>query len=330
MKIKKFFLGMSLLAGAGLWTGCSNDEVVDTSGGKQPISFHVQGGMPTLRSTATTLPYVNAFVVYGTDNQAAPNNINIFDGITVARQAAPNDGFDYNPKKYYTANATDAEFAAYSPVSAKITDAAIFEYGTGLSFNYEVLAPDATGNTTQEDLLVAGTTVVPSTTDVLLEFKHALSRIFVKASNNLSETVTITGLTLKNLNSTGTITVSPPTRSLSWSNLDDLTDYGYVLAPSGVAVAANLSTATLVTSMEQGMMILPQPIADFALEVTYDVANLTNQKADILLDNVAIPEFEAGKQYAITIAFGGSVTLIEINFTVDVTPFQDIVDATLP
>ena len=329
--MKKFLLGLSLLAIAGLWTGCSKDDevVVDSQNDAQAISFRVQGGMPNLRATGTSAAYVNAFVVYGNDDQAVSN---IFAGTTVARQPGSGDVFDYNPKKYYSPNATAAKFAAYSPVSKKIS-APAFVFGTGLVFNYEVVTPDNTGNTTQEDLLVAGTSVDVSSltppTYVQFDFKHALSRIFVKAANNLNETVIIKNLKLKNLNSTGKITGAPgATWTWSWGTLGVKKDYGYVLAPTGVAVKAGLSLATLVTSMEQGMLILPQETenaaddasaGDFALEVEYNIANVTDVAYVYLPDGY---EFEMGKQYAITIDFSSLDNLIEIDFTITVSDFE--------
>lgn len=327
--MKKFFLGLSILAIAGIWTGCSKDDEVDvnTHVDNKAISFRVQGGMPNLRATGTSAAYVNAFVVYGTDDQAATN---LFTGTTVARQPGSGDVFDYNPKKYYSPTAADAEFAAYSPVSKKIS-APAFVFGTGMVFNYEVVVPDNSGNTTQEDLLVAGTTVDVTTppTSVQFDFKHALSRIFVKAKNGLQETVIIKNLKLKNLNSTGKITgVSGATWAWSWGTLAGKKDFSYVLAPTGVAVKAGLATSTLVTSMEQGMLVLPQETVndgddasagDFALEVEFNIANVTDIAYIYLTDGY---EFEMGKQYAITIDFSDLDNLVEIDFTITVSDFE--------
>lgn len=346
---RKFLLGLSFLAIAGLWTACSNDdEIFDgTSMSEKGISFRTQGGMPELRTTGTTINNIDAFVVYGTDDVAAAKTtpVNIFDGITVAKKAGTTD-FEYNPKKYYSAGATDADFVAYSPVSAKLSNfstANLTDATATASFDYEVVIPNATGNTTQEDLLVAGTRAdATSSNAVGFAFQHALSRIFVKATNAMSETVVIKGLELKNLYSTGTITgtlvdpTPPETKKIwtwSWDNHDVVIGYPYVLASSGIAVPAGVSTATLVTSMEQGMMVLPQKTVnpsddqvfnadDFALEVTYDVANLTGEKAYILLPNGF--EFLPNTQYAITVAFSASTTnLIEINFEISVGDFTN-------
>jgi len=352
MKTNKIFL--SVLAAAGLlFTACSNNESVQSPQNGQAISFRTQGGTPTgiQRTTGTTTLYVDAFAVYGTDDvEDATNTANIFNGVTVARQVG--GGFDYNPKKYYSAGATSSEFFAFSPVSAirnnTITNLPTSSVFSGASFDYKVVKPDASGNTTQDDLLVAGTSIddIAGSGTVHLQFKHALSRIFVKAKSELKEDVVITGLTLKNLLPEGTITGTPVTSSpFEWTwvwatSSTTKTDYDFVLAPTGVAVPKGTGTGAspnnvpvLVTSMEQGMMVIPQAIVtsspadytagDFALEVTYNVANLTAQKAYVYLTNGYA--FTMGSQYAITIAFTGA-DLIEIGFTIDVTGFKPIVE----
>jgi hypothetical protein len=343
---KKSFLGFFLMAIAIIGTGCSNDQVVETASPPQAISFRTQGGTPQLRATGTTTTYVDAFVVYGTDNQLNATDELIFEGITIARQI--DRSFDYNPKKYYTVGSTNAGFIAYSPVSQKVSLDEIKEspLTAGASFNYEVVVPDESGNTTQEDLLVAGATVnptsstaTPPSSTVTMDFQHALARIFVQAESSLSETVTINSLKLLNLYSKGVFTITPTTDATVtniWGDYDDVKDYQYMLAPSGVSVEAG-STLKLITSKEQGMMVLPQATTntiggqtwtegEFALELYYDVANIKNQRARILLTDGY--KFDAGKQYAINIAFGGIVNVVEINFEITVTPFD--ADINLP
>ena len=336
MKTYKF-LAVALVA-TGFFSACTNEEVVQPVNVNAPaeISFRLQGGSPETRTAATTLTDVDAFVVYGTDNVAAASNI--FEGLTVARQLSSNS-FEYSPKKYYSEGAASAQFVAFSPVTANITNPATTSLLTTASFDYTVVKPDNTGNITQEDLLIAGTGVSSiSSTPVDLQFKHALSRIFVKASNTLSSDVIITGLSLRNLYSTGKITGTPGAAwTWTWATSGAKTDYEYELATTGVAVKAGLAASTLVTSMEQGMMVLPQstvnvpptnpatdpdfdPTTDFALEVTYDVGNFTGKKAYILLTDGYT--FAAGSQYAINIAFSGTaLNLIEINFTINVDTF---------
>ncbi len=341
--MKKLFLGMSLLAVAGLWTGCSNDdETINVSNDANAISFRAQGGTPTLRTVGTTTNDVDAFVVYGSDDVVGYTDL-IFDGVTVARQAS--GGYDYNPKQYYGVGATTANFVAYSPVALKTIyfDANVSDISTTARFTYEVVAPDASGDKTQEDFLIAGTTFAPSATPVAINFQHALSRIFVQATSDLSETVTIKDLTLKGLRSIGAIIGTPASPEWLWEwTVTAPKDYSYILAPTGVAVKPNTTYPTLVTSMEQGMMVLPQYLvnlnndqvhdvsSDFALEVVYDLANLEDQVAYVCLPDHY--ELEMGKQYVITVNFNSTVTnMIEINFDIDVTPWEyQLIDPLAP
>lgn len=348
--IRKIFLGVSLLAIAGVWTGCSNDEVMDaTSSEARAIDFRVQGGVPAVsRTTATTAANVDAFVVYGADSDGGGSLIitTLFDGVTVARQKGGTT-YDYNPKRYYSAGAKSANFIAYSPVSASggttpnLSAPTKSDDCTTASFTYTLPAPDKTGNTVQEDLLVAGTAVAKADfgNAVNFAFEHALSRIFVKATNGLEETVIIRGLKLRNLSPKRVISYDATATGDKWTWSDttpdaaDLSEFEYVLAPTGVAVKSGLSTATLVTSMEQGMMVLPQTTkakttgtptnqerldaGEFALEVTYNVANLTGQKAYVFLDGY---KFKKGMQYAITVNF---TSLTAISFTIEVSEFTN-------
>lgn len=317
-------------------TGCSNDQLVDQASDPQAISFRTQGGTPTLRTTATTTANVDAFVVYGTDNVAGGGSGTltdlIFNAATVTRvpgSITDPAAFAYSPLKYYSVGAASASYLAYSPVSAKVTVALPTTFiGSPTVLTYTVPVPATTGETSQEDLLVAhtGTTFANTATGeaVALSFQHALARVFVKATSVLNETVTITGLSLKSLKSTGTLSVTPgTTTNLVWTpTAATEINYDYQLAKTGVAVNKS-ATATLVTSVEQGMMILPQAIGSggdniFTLEVTYSVSNLKNQVATIQLNDGFA--FLAGKQYAITANFA---TLDAITFTVTVSDFTD-------
>ena len=337
MKTRSFLL-VALIA-TGFFTACNNDVAVESLKSGQEISFRLQGGMPEVvtRATATTLNNLDAFVVWGTDDVLAATSDFLFEGKTVAREYDPvGPIFNYYPKVYYSDNATLAGFFAFSPVSAQVSAVDVSAFLTGASFEYEVLPPDGTGNAVQEDFLVAGEIADPATNLVSLDFKHALSRIFVKAISDASEEpVIIKKLTLKNLKNEGKLEVEPNTptpTALVWdwdpTHPSSLIDYNYCLAEAGVAVPAGLSDTILVTSMEQGMMILPQevlagsdPDSDFALEVTYDFANLKGRIAHVFIPAGISPFlFEAGKQYNIIIAF--SLDGLAIEFDVAVSDFD--------
>lgn len=328
MKTKNLFLGLSLLAIAGLWTGCANDEVIDIPSNGSAIEFRSQGGMPQLRATGTTTEYVNAFVVSGSDNtfkMGVENNVTgsgnatqqaLFWNFSIARSA--NGGYDYNPKRYFSKNAENATFFAYSPVSQYVkhdnpnaqpavvggagafVDNLLDDSSPYAEFYYTVPVLDnIKGETTQEDLLVAWTDVDQSGIDategttpqkIKLDFKHALSRVFITGQNATTSDVIITNLQLNNLCQKGTATVVPPTLPLapptdgiiSWNedtstrlkdistadaNLTDATGgYRFALAKSGVALKAATTHGTvgespvLLVSKEQGMMVIPQTL----------------------------------------------------------------------
>ena len=347
MRTNKFLL--IALATAGMFTACSNDDEVVMNQGNE-ISFRVQGGAPSLRTTASTINNVDAFVVYGTDdvhNSTAKPNLPflIFDGVTVARDIRQSgDIFTYAPTKYYDVGATEAAFVAFSPVSAKFdhakTDITNFMTGSNtIEFEYTVPRPGehGPGLTAQEDLLIAkavvtGTPISSST--VHLKFEHALSRIFVTAINKTADPVIIKSLTLKNLENTGTLTFNADAGyNWSWApaSSSSLRDYEYILADSGVVVTpALLETKPMfVTTMEQGMMVLPQRTAntallnefdtdDFALEVVYTFANHGTQTRHILLQDGY--RFNEKSQYTINIEFIGT----SIDFTIEVDDFGAI------
>jgi len=329
MKTYKFLL-VALIA-TGFFSACTNEAEVEPVSINQAteISFRLQGGMPevTTRAMATTLDKLEAFVVFGTDNVLTSPAL-LFDSVTVARKL---DGtFAYAPKVYYSNGAASASFFAFSPVSANISSGSITTTSlltAGASFSYTVLPPDGTGDAVQEDLLVTATTVTPSAAPVNLAFKHALSRIFVTATNAADEPVIIKGITLKNLKTTGTLAVNL-TPALTWTPTSTTDDYEYVLATTGVVVPGGTAAKTLVTSMEQGMMVLPQvtsntgAVGDFALEISYDFANLSNQTQTVKITD-GYP-FVAGNQYNINITFAGLLPIEFVVINVDAfgTPFD--------
>ena len=340
---KQVFLMVAFIATVFL-TACNNEIAVESMEKGQEISFRLQGGMPDVssRALATTIANLEAFVVYGTDDVLAATNDLIFDGATVAREFDSSPAsFTYAPKKYFSEGAIHAGFLAFSPVSASISNPDLTALLTGASFDYTVPEPDDS----QEDLLVAMQTVIPAPgmPPVSLEFSHALARIFVTATNDMDDPVIIESLTLSNLYSEGKMEIdydfyATPQLSSKWTNHANMIDYEYILAETGVAVPAQTTTQRLVTSMEQGMMVLPQETqntndddvqdaGDFALVVEYSIGNLTSQTAYILLEDKF--EFEANKQYTINISFSGA-TLILIDFTVTVKDFEAPIEVDYP
>ncbi|MDR2804702.1 MAG: fimbrillin family protein [Dysgonamonadaceae bacterium] len=357
---------MSLLAIAGLWVACSSDETLNNEN-REPISFRVQGGAPSLRATGTTLGFVNAFVVnaYGDVTgipTATPPSVATMNGVTVYREENnTTDVFDYNPKLYYHSADSKVYFSAYSPISKSVNSG--LKNDPNNKIDYTVIVPDKTnGNTSQEDLLVAYTAQndLSGTTKVTLNFKHALSRVYVKATNETPETVVIKELKLVNLYNRGelkidatswnvatnvdineayktTIATVPDYKKLWTPTGSQNNSYQYVLPASGVAVPAGTKTRTFIVSKEQGMMILPQTTissspfteaTDFYLEVKYKLSNIEETVKIPFkdLNNLSATglTFEFGRQYALNIDFKN----VAIEFTVTVedwnTPEVDL------
>ena len=324
MKTNKFLL--IALAAAGLMTACSNNEEVKTNQGNA-VSFRLQGGMPEAKTTATQLANVDAFVVYGNDDVT----LDLFEnGATVALQVG--GGFSYAPTRYYDDAAAVAAFAAYSPASANFSAVSASDVlGSPSTFDFKVVAPTADGNTSQIDLLFATANVPsPSAAPVPLAFTHALSRVFVAAKNTTADPVTIKKLTLKEMISEGTISVPAGAASWNWTypSTPVRDDYEYVLAPSGVIVPGQTTTNyVLVTSMEQGMMILPQTLdASCVLEVEYEFANLAPQtkQFNIAGNTSSVAAFAINSQYSINIEFTGTAVSFNITVAGFGTPITDV------
>ncbi|GAB6122965.1 hypothetical protein JCM30204_41140 [Dysgonomonas termitidis] len=280
-------------------TGCSQDESQDSPGGSgRAISFRAQGGTGGLKATTTGGDYIHSFVVNAIRDDGTPGvDKQLLTGTTVYRNEGVT-GWTYAPEVFYptvTGN-NYVEFFAYSPSGSRHVNPGLGAAGddpTSQVIGYSVPVPASTGATAQEDLLVAYGKVLKAgyESPVKLQFRHALSRILVAAKSEVSAAVTITGLELKNVYSTGELNLKgngPSNTGASdgipvsettgteltdwsynapasitattdyvtlWENPGDLIDYPYVLPASGVSVAA---TSQLVTSAEQGMFVLPQ------------------------------------------------------------------------
>ena len=323
------------LAGAALVGGCSDDKIVYGEASGKQISFRLQNDLPVTRATGTTTDNVNAFVVSAQvfDGEASPQILlgtdgTLFDAQTVARVEGLPNSFDYNPKRYYPDAAKTAYYSAYSPVTKNVYPG--LKGNQDNSITYKVLPPDSImGNTQQEDLLVAykqvdGVVQLPAATPVKrngfdeivpLNFRHALSRVFVKAKNYNEEEVVIKKLSLNRLYDQGALDID----GKKWNDVDKVdigepykaitsssttadykvlwtfegytqnARYDYVLPQSGISVAAKtVQAAQFVVSKEQGMLILPQTTkntgevaavddGDFFVEVTYSISNIKNK-----------------------------------------------------
>jgi hypothetical protein len=370
--ILAFLLVMTMTA---TMSSCSDDDVVAQVGSASSgIAFRLQSNLPATRATGTTVDNVNAFVVNAQDQRTGEPGSIIFDAQTVYRIEGVANAFDYNPKKYYPDESSEAYYSAYSPVTKNVT--AGFKSSIANTITYEVQAPDPNkGNTTQEDLLVAytkveGATQTPGATPVdrkgfnepvLLNFKHALSRVYVTASNANEEPVTITAISLNKLYTKGVLDIdaldiwskgdgatadiydayveSPSTTSdykVLWTPVGNQDGaYNYVLPTSGITVAARTANdPKWVVSREQGMLILPQTTInaddpgsveneDFYLEVSYKLSNIETTVKAPFADNNNIADEGLTFEFGKQYALGIEFSGAAIRFSITVEDWNE-------
>ena len=333
MRTNKFLL--IALAAAGMFTACSNDdEVVKMNQGNE-ISFRVQGGTPSLRTTVTTLATVDAFVVFGNDNKS--DITNMFNGTTVARQVTPgtldptkpttgDNIFAYAPNRYYHKDATRATYMAYSPASAVFESITIPAdiFTPNCVFEYTVPGIDDSGNTKQMDLLFATYYASSLETNIDFTFTHALSRVFVSAENKTPDPVIINKIKFTDLYSTGEIAVNGSDGNWGWGNHSAPADYEYEIANSGIAVPGNVGFMRVI-AVEQSMMVLPQTPDAGVLEIEYEFRNLGTSTKRL---DISGTTFEKNKQYQINITFdAGAAITFEV---VEVEDFTNAPEVTPP
>jgi hypothetical protein len=324
MKTNKLFL--VCMTAVALFTACSNDEIGELAQEKKAISFDTQGGMPAFRTTTTTTNKVDAFVVYGTDDKTwGSGNTLLFNGVTVARTVDNNGSstkFAYSPLKYYPEDANESFWFAFSPVSSlgtTMTNLTTANYWTnGLSFTYTVPKKDPLGKTTQDDFLVATPKKMPADQNIHLDFEHALTRMFVYASNMIQDIITIKEITLTNLCSKGTFRLYA-TGDWDWAvDAGSKTDYAYLLPETGVTLPNDEGRMMrrLINARDQGMMVMPQTLiaGKFGIKVTYVIGTGTERtKEFVFTDEMTIA---AGTQYGINIVFEG-ISNITFNINVE-------------
>ena len=168
------------IAAAAALTACSKSEVIDSKYGNDMIGFETYLGRDAQTKGAVAdvaTVQENAFGVFGfytgTQPYAPATPANLMNDTEVSYTTEK--GWEYSPVKYWT-NATDKyTFLAYSPYSLTASQAE----GAAPTFTYTVPATLAD----QIDVLYSNDNKDVVKTDVVnFTFKHALSRITVKAN----------------------------------------------------------------------------------------------------------------------------------------------------
>ena len=198
----------------------------------QEVTQSFPVGFSTWTSTLTKAPITefannDVFVVYGYKSVGStPTNTEVFNGVDVTKGSS---GWTYAPLRYYDPTSTDYKFFAVFPKNvegAASTTAVVNTYlGTGTSVNgttgvitgsnYGLFASnEITFSGSNNDILVAGKKTVAKAnygSTVEMKFNHIASLVDIKAKkdNTLAgATVTVTGIKLVDVKTTGTFAVT--------------------------------------------------------------------------------------------------------------------------
>ncbi|GHT71081.1 hypothetical protein AGMMS50239_40050 [Bacteroidia bacterium] len=209
MKKKIFFLNM--LAIALITSSCSNDldEVPAPAAGSsgQAITFKPWANKP-LRAAATKADDVTDFAVLATDTTTGAIDPVLIDGkVVIGSNAA---GWTYSPLAFWPETAA-VNFFAFSPTAAVgITNGAtaLVSQNDATAGQPNITYELPTVLTDQKDLLVArhsGTYAAEGANGVLLNFRHALSRVLFQAKSESSMGFIVSSIRLKNVKSKATL-----------------------------------------------------------------------------------------------------------------------------
>lgn len=243
---KSIFL---LAAAAAAFASCTQNEVMEVAENRA-IGFSSFVGKPT-KAVINSASDLTSFNVFGGYSSLTNN----FNDVVVTGSTG---SWSYTNTQYWEAEKT-YKFQAYAGATTKATPT-----NNGVEFEGFV----ATG---ELDLLASD--VVTVTTDasaapqgladgkVDFSFRHVLSMIKFTFSSTLSSNVniTISDLTVKQLNNTGDYTLSAANTG-TWDNLSNPFDYEFT---------TNGSFASPATKESSQIIVIPQTIAEKTVQVTF-------------------------------------------------------------
>ena len=223
---KVIFLSAIALAAA---VSCSKSEVVDTKFESEAIGFDTYLGRDAqTKATETTAANLAEFGVYGfytaAVDYASGTTANLMNNVKVTKSGS---AWTYSPARYWTNDTDKYTFFAYAPSSVGKPDGApeiSYNVPSVLADQKDVIYSVNNRNVTKTSCKQTDGTYVP------FEFKHALSRIAVKANAKMYDKATgleVTGtpsagqeydhtFTIKNISlsgkfcTTGTMDLSTP------------------------------------------------------------------------------------------------------------------------
>ncbi|MDR0542723.1 MAG: fimbrillin family protein [Dysgonamonadaceae bacterium] len=303
-----------------------------------------------LRATVNTYATIPDFVVNGIYVEA-PGSINwsyIFNEQYVYK---PESGliWDYAPKKYWPASGSIA-FYAYAPAGApglkkglkdnrNDTLPPVIEYamprkereepppGTG-----ERPSPTVIDDNVQDWLVAVQRQSSPQTAPVPMNFRHAFSRVTIKAKtdDDKNYSVKVTRADLRNVYAAGKLALAPDTldgrpysvgipmeaapgfryggasKVTLWTDLDSLSNYHFRLLSGAVTIEDNY---TPLLNTNDGIFVIPQAADNAAVYLEYDIYSLSPAGDERYLDSQSrlqrLPDgfaFEIGRQYELQVS----------------------------
>ena len=336
---KVIFISAIALAAA---ASCTKSEVVDTKFNEQ-IGFETYLGRDAMTKApvATSVADLGLFGFYtGNDVWGTGSSANLWNNERLQSPA-----FAPSTEKYWTNDSDKYTFLAYAPYATE-TNGITVTAGANPKVTFTVNPTISQ----QVDLLYANTPaddnganghvnmVRPSNNQVALKFNHALSRITVKASENVAEYgYTIYGVSLSgNFNTEGTLTLM----TNAWEATPASANYSIYTSENGQVVPTPVAAAEGVTEVkpydfagtDNYLMIIP---TDFSAKNTEDqytnTATLTvaytttfdNHESTLMTKTLPInTNFEQGKAYSLNLVFAPNTTN-PISFTVQVLDWAD-------
>ena len=215
---------------------------------------------------------------------------------------------------YSTADGTNT----LTPTSTTWTDASNYAKGVSL------VLPDNSAK--QVDVLFAGKDAATKTNNALV-FKHALAWLEFRALCNVSDVITITGITLNGAAHGGTVTAlrSIDDVSFTWSDLSDRKDVA-------VPTTATALTPTAWQTLGTGIMIPPQERmtaggGQVSFTIHYTVKIGSN---DPVAMQYTCPFETAAWEARTKYVYGINMTLDAITVTAVVTPWLDGPEVEIP
>ena len=327
--MKKIFL--SLLAVAAL-ASCVKSEAEYLSDNSEikikPATSIATKANKLAAIDGTTYPTEENFDVYAYWNEAPAgskfDNGTVYLGIDGPAVEFTNKGNYWGGvKTYFWPKNGSLRFAAYSPSNVDMAHNLKTDTYTVSGYK-QPATTDATW-----DLLVAPTSVsydaMTAAENVSVVFEHALSWITVKVVAKDAEAAKafdIKKVTINDVVNVADFTaVMSGEKSMTWDLSE--TKVPYVVYEGSQAVT---ETATVIETVKDGTLIIPQPTTTITVDYTQNALEgtpaLDNQKVtvDLVLDADNTP-WMPGKHYVYTLVFG----LDEILINPDVVDWEDVI-----